>query len=212
MDEFIDISVPLGGDLPVWPGSPGYNRSLLSSIDDGAQANVSEMRLDVHTGTHVDAPAHFLADGATVDALPLDRLVGAAIVADVPIEGSVGPKCLESLALPTDVRRVLLRTGNGELWTRPAFEPDYTALSADGARWIVQRGIQLIGIDYLSIQRYRDAPDAHRVLLEAGVVILEGIDLRHASPGEYELLCLPLRLTGAEAAPARAVLRRRGPT
>jgi arylformamidase len=172
--------------------------------------NVSEIRLDVHTGTHVDAPTHFLAAGTTVDALPLDRLVGAAIVADVPTEGSVGPECLESLALPTNVRRVLLRTRNGELWTRPAFEPDYTALSGDGARWIVQRGIQLIGIDYLSIQRFGDPPDAHRVLLEAGVVILEGIDLRRATPGEYELLCLPLRLSGAEAAPARAVLRRRG--
>lgn len=176
-------------------------------MDHGSDANVSEIQMDVHTGTHVDAPAHFVADGLAVDCLDLEVLVGPAVVAEVLEGGSIGRKCLEALNLPDDVQRVLLRTTNGELWSCTDFEPDFDALSAEGAAWLVDRGVQLVGIDYLSIQRYQDPPLTHRILLDAGVVILEGLDLRRVPPGDYELLCLPLALAGAEAAPARAVLR-----
>lgn len=209
MTDFIDISVALHSDVPVWPGSPGYSRTLLSSLQDGSDANVSEIRMDVHTGTHVDAPAHFLADGDSVEELGLDVLMGPVTVVEIPEgSGGVGPERLEALNLPQDVRRVLLRTHSGELWARTAFDPSFAALSADGAAWVVDRGIHLVGIDYLSIQRYRDPPLTHRILLDAGVVILEGLDLSRVPRGEYELVCLPLALVGAEAAPARAILRR----
>lgn len=207
--ELIDISVPLRAAMPVWPGSPGFRSSTLAEIGVDSPARVSRIDMEVHTGTHVDAPCHFLAGGSTVERLPLDALVGPAEVAACGVGGPIGRRELERLDLPPDAERLLLKTPNSRLWSKASteFQPGFAALSLEGARWVVERGLRLFGIDYLSVQRFADGPQTHRVLLAAGVVLLEGLDLSRVEPGCYELLCLPILLPGLEAAPARAVLR-----
>jgi arylformamidase len=205
--NYIDISRPLGPDTPLWPGSPGVTLNPLQQIASGDAANVSRIDIEAHTGTHIDAPLHFVAGGATVEEVGLARLIGEAHVAEVR-GTAIGAADLDALSLPEGTRRLLLRTdaSHDSSYDSAPFRPDFPALTADGARWIVERGIDLIGIDYLSIQRYDDPPDVHHVLLNAGVVILEGLRLTDVEPGVYTLVCLPLHIIGAEAAPARAIL------
>lgn len=191
----IDISRPIGPDTPVWPGDPPVLVEPVARVEAGDPAGVSRLQLGTHTGTHVDPPAHFLPGGATVDELPLDVLVGPAIVADLTAVASVDAGALDALALPAGTVRVLLKTGAGA-----------GVLSADGARWLVERGVRLVGADTLSVEPGTDAYPVHRVLLGAGVVIVEGLDLTAAAAGTYQLVCLPLRITGGDGAPARAVL------
>jgi arylformamidase len=206
--RIIDISVPLGGSIPVWPGEPRPHLDRAMRIEDGDVANVSHLSTSVHNGTHVDAPLHFLPGGATVDTLDLARLVGPAYVALVPEVDRIDGIVLESLGIPDDARRLLLRTTNSLLWDLgPEFEADFAALDPTGATWVVERGIELIGIDYLSIQRHdEDGFETHRILLRNGVVILEGLRLDQVAPGHYRLACLPILLADAEASPARAIL------
>ena len=207
----VDITLPIGPDMLVWPGDPPVVVEAVSRLEDGDQANVSELRLGSHTGTHVDPPAHFLPDGATVDRLPLDALVGEAVVADfTDTPGPIGPAELDRLWLPATPTRLLLKTANSALWhgCGPIPFPDhYVALSPEGAAWLVERGVRLVGTDFLSIEE-RGAPGhpTHHTLLRAGVVILEGLDLFAVEPGSYTLVCLPLKIAGGDGAPARAVL------
>lgn len=210
MNSVIDISVPLGPLTPAWPGSTRLRLTRTKALAAGDDSNVSRLDCDVHTGTHVDAPAHFLPDGASVDALPLDVLIGPAFVAFLPEVASVSTADLAALRLPVGVSRLLLKTSNSALWSTGSgeFRKDFVALTPDAARWLVDRHIRLVGVDYLSVQRYGDGPQTHQVLLAAGVVIIEGLDLSRVQTGPYELVCLPLKLSGAEGAPARAVLRR----
>ena len=205
---FVDISMPLAADVPTWPGAIGYTASVLGSIAAGDDSNVTRLDMDVHTGTHVDAPLHFIEGGATLDAVGLDPFVGPAWVADVTGAAVISAEVLEAAGIPDDTKRLLLRTDNSfdPARRKAPFDADYAALSLDGASWVVDRGIRLVGIDYLSIQRYEDSFDTHRVILGAGVVIVEGLMLKEAEPGAWILMCLPVNLTGAEAAPARAVL------
>lgn len=211
--SIIDISLPIGPELLVWPGDPPVVVEPAATMAGGDPANVSLLRFGTHTGTHVDPPAHFLAGAPTVDRLPLDALVGEAVVADLTAEpGPVGPAALDRLELPAGTTRLLLKTANSELWRAagpgpPPFPDHYVAVSPAGARWLVERGIRLVGIDFLSIEE-RDAPGypAHIALLSAGVVILEGLDLSAVAPGRYTLVCLPLRIAGGDGAPTRAVL------
>lgn len=205
----VDISVPLRSGMPTWPGSVGLTLTQTQSLAAGGPANVSRLDTDVHMGTHVDAPWRFLASGATVETLALDELIGPAWVAHLPGIPAVTASALEAADIPAGTRRLLLRTDNSERWaTETTFRPDFVALTLDAARWIVDRGIRLIGNDYLSVQRFHDGPETHRLLLDARVILLEGIDLAGVAPGPWELICLPLRLVGADGAPARAVLRR----
>ena len=184
----------------------------VSRIGEGAAANVSILVCDVHAGTHVDAPWHFLPEGNTVEGLSLDVLVGPAVVVDCGEASTLGPPELEALGLAVGTERLLLRTSNSDRWavSERGFGEDYVALSEDGAEWLVRAGVRLVGIDALSIQRFGEPPGTHTTLLAAGVVVLEGLDLAGVEPGPYELLCLPLRLVGADGAPARAILRRMG--
>jgi arylformamidase len=157
----------------------------------------------------VDAPAHFIENGSTLEELPLDTLMGPATVVELPEVDIITPELLEAQALPPQTRRLLLKTKNSDLWTDPGhqFNPDFVALTSAAADWIVRKGIRLVGIDYLSVQIFKDKePLTHRILLEAGVVILEGINLQNVRPGIYQLICLPMKLDGIEGAPARAVL------
>lgn len=209
MTTLVDISVVLSPRMPTWPGSVGLRVTPTQRIADGDPVNVSRLDADVHMGTHVDAPWHFLADGATIDALPLHDFVGPAWVAHFPENPSVSADDLERAGIPDGTARLLLKTQNSERWhVDTAFREDFVALTLDAAQWIVDRGMRLIGNDYLSVQRYHDGPATHRVLLAAKVIVLEGINLAGVAPGAWELLCLPLRLVGIEGAPARAVLRR----
>ena len=210
-----DISPVLAPELPIWPKSPGVRATSRMSIAAGDDANVSQLAMDVHTGTHVDAPHHFVDGAASVEDLGLDPFVGPATVVDAGGDAEISAAVLDALELPPGVERLLLRTLNSvrpDLYRTP-FDPDYAALTLDGAQWLVGRGdIRLIGVDYLSVQRYGLSTDIHRVILGAGIAIVEGLDLHATEPGEYELVCLPLRLAGVEASPARAIMRPIGTT
>lgn len=202
-----DISLEIGDGLPTWPTSEGFRYRDAMRIANGDPANVTVIEMDVHTGTHVEAPMHFLEGGAPLDAMELERFVGPAVVVDV--EGPVVTAAvLGALALPDGTTRLLVKTANSGRWAAGwgGFDPVYVALSPDAARWVVDRGIRLIGIDHLSIQRYDDDGETHRILMRAGVAILEGLNLAGVEPGSYTLVAAPLRLVGREAAPVRAVL------
>lgn len=178
-------------------------------MDKGDPYNLSRLDFNLHTGTHVDAPLHFLQNGTTVEKLPLDVFVGPCYVAHLPDTADITVDELVDLNLSSGIERLLLRTRNSELWATNTteFKKDFVALTHDAAQWIVDKGIKLIGVDYLSVQRYHDDARTHQILLGADVIALEGLNLSGIKPGFYELICLPLKLVGAEGAPARAVLR-----
>lgn len=208
LTRIVDISLPLTSTLPCWPGTPGLEVRTVAQLEERGY-NETHVSLGAHVGTHVDAPSHFLESEKTVDTLPLEVLIGEAYVADVPGEPAITAAILETLVLPRDVERILFKTDNSRLWTAgdQPFREDFVALTLDGAEWLVTHGVRLVGIDYLSIQRFHDSNQTHIALLEAGVVIVEGLNLSGVVGGKCELLCLPLAIAGVEGAPARAVLR-----
>jgi arylformamidase len=208
-NKIIDVTVPLSAELPVWPGDPGFRLEFTHRIADGGRCNLSRMSLGSHAGTHVDAPYHFVADGTTVDELPLEILIGKARVVSIPVRDAIGREHLEALDLRDDIR-LLIKTRNSGSLRQPAFHEDFVHLTPDAASYLAQAGLKLVGIDYLSIDPHptTDHP-AHHTLLEAGVVVVEGLDLSQVEPGEYDMTCLPLRVAGADGAPARVVLKPR---
>jgi len=203
----IDISLPIESGMIVYEGDPDVTIGPHALMARGAAADVSLISMGSHTGTHVDAPAHFLPGGATVDQLRWDDLVGPALVVSVAEDRLIGREGLERLALDGHTR-VLFKTRNSSLWSRRRFSRDYVALALDAAEYLVERGVRLVGIDYLSIEAWHSpGHPVHRRLLGAGVVILEGLDLSLAEPGLFELSCLPLPVRGIDGAPCRAILR-----
>ncbi len=203
----IDISLPIREGMIVYEGDPGISVSSALSLDRGDPANVSTLRLGSHTGTHVDAPLHFIPGGASVDTLALDVLIGRALVAEVKTDRMIERAHLEALPLAGHTR-VLLKTRNSALWDRGSFAREYVALAEDAARMLIERGVKLVGVDYLSIEAFgATGHPVHRTLLGAGLVIVEGLDFRRVSPGVYELYCLPLRIAGGDGSPCRAILR-----
>lgn len=210
--KIYDISLPISSSLPVWPGDPPVTLEQIESIETGAIANVTRLTASVHSGTHVDAPHHFLNDGRTVEQLPLEILTGPCYVVQLPdgVE-AITAEALESMSLPHGMTRILFGTRNSRRWAQGAvsFHEDFVAVTADGAHWLVEHGIRLAGIDYLSIAPYADSIPTHEILLRAGVVVLEGLDLSAVPRGFYELYCLPIKLLGAEGALARAILIQR---
>lgn len=210
LNTLIDISVPLDPALPTWPGSVGMKVEKLSCFENGNDVNVSKLTCDVHTGTHIEAPLHFIPGGYSVTQIPLDILIGDAFLTYIPLARVITPAELASLEIPRGTEKLLLRTRNSKLWNEGNgnFHTDYVALTREAAQWIVDRGIKLLGVDYLSVEIYGDQTSStHKTLLSGGVIILEGLNLSNINPGIYELMCLPLKLVGAEGAPARAVLR-----
>jgi arylformamidase len=204
--RIFDISVPLAAGLPTWPGDPCLSLEPVLQLEKGDGAQVSRITLGDHSGTHLDTPAHMLENGATLDDIPLSQLLGRALVADLRGCAEIGLAELAGLPLAGE-ERLLLRTDNSALWTNPEFCPDFIALTAEGAQYLVSNGIRLVGIDYLSIESFHGDGAVHRTLLGNGVVILEGLNLSEVPAGRYELVCLPLRIAGGAGAPARAVLR-----
>jgi arylformamidase len=203
-----DISVPITADMPVWPGDPAVNMKRVSKIEDGDNANVTHVSLSAHTGTHVDAPYHFLSDGDTLEAIPLNLMMGRVYVLYLPDVELITANVLKQAKIPPRTRRVLFKTRNSDIWGRgeKEFQPDFVALSTDGAQYLVERGIKLVGIDYLSVAPYKQSRPTHEILLEAGILILEGVNLSEVPQGRYTLYCLPLNLHGVDGAPARAIL------
>ena len=197
----IDVSVPLRAGMVVWDDGPLRIEQTMA-IADGDPVNFTELALSVHTGTHVDAPSHFVDGAPGLESIDLDVLVGEALVVDAThVPERIGRADVEALVPPGTVR-VLFQTRSAALWDRSRFSPEHVCLDGDGGRALVERGVRLAGIDYLSI----GDPEAHRVVLGAGIVALEGLDLRAVAPGRYRLTCLPLLIPGADGAPARAVL------
>jgi arylformamidase len=206
--RLVDVSVPLQPGIPTYPGNPEFELQPIKRLAAGGSSNVSRLVMGTHTGTHVDAPRHFFDEGAGVDRLALDLLIGRARVVELPFHGGLTEAHLAAAGLRDDVR-VLLRTPNSGLWNSDAFHEDYTYLTEAGAGYLLERGVKVVGIDYLSVEQFKTpgAP-AHRALLGQNVVIIEGLNLSDVEPGQYEMYCLPLRITGADGAPARVVLQR----
>ena len=204
-----DISLTITPNMAVWPGDPKPMLERVTKIEDGRNANGSNMSMSVHTGTHVDAPYHFLQDGSTVEKMPLKILIGRAYVIHLSDDVDVITSAeLEAAEIPPRTRRVLIRTRNSKYWSKEPgkFQEDFVGVDAAAAEYLVKRGVKLIGIDYLSVAPYKNSKPTHITLLKAGVVIVEGLNLSQVPHGRYNLICLPLKLEGRDGSPARAVL------
>ncbi len=210
---FIDVSLGIGHGLFSWPGDPPIEIERVVDMSKGDAANVSQLRIGSHTGTHVDPPVHFIPGAAGVDAISLDVLCGPAVLADLRgLPGPIGPKELDALDVPPGTTRLLIRTDNSEYWAERVreFPKQYVALSAPGAHWVVERGIKVFGTDFLSVEEFKNpGHPTHVALLEAGVVIVEGLDFSKAEPGAYDFYCFPLKIVDGDGAPARAALVKR---
>jgi arylformamidase len=207
--KIIDITLGIDAQLPTWPGDPKIEMNRENKIEEGANANVSRIKMGVHTGTHVDAPFHFLQDGYSVEKLSLDILIGNVWVVSIPDEVvEINRKVLSEIDLSKHPGRILFKTKNSQFWQENPlkFHTEFVGISKDGAEYLVEIGVKFVGIDYLSISPYKKSRPTHEVLLRAEMVVLEGVDLYHVEPGEYQLICLPLKLVGSDGAPARTVL------
>jgi len=206
--KIYDITVPISNDLPVYPGDPAIEIKRTLSLEAGDVARVSHLSCGTHTGTHVDPPSHFVMNGMPLDQLPLDVLIGPARVVDVGAVPAIDAAALRGVNLD-GVTRVLFKTRNSRLWLEAAeFAEDFVYPEADAARHLVKRGVRLVGIDYLSVEKFNfDQPTTHLALLENNVIIIEGLNLSEVAPGDYELICLPLKIKDGDGGPARAVLR-----
>ena len=205
--KLYDASIPIHEGSVTFPGDPPFQMEPCFQREKGDPFDLARISMGTHLGTHVDPPAHYLDGGATVDEIPLNTLVGPGIVLDMRGISEIDRRALENAPLGDHVR-VLLKTDNGPLLLESSFHNDYVHLTEDGARYLVEKGVSLVGIDYLSIERYQNpgAP-VHRALLQAGILIVEGVHLLDVPPGPYEIFCLPLCIKGADGAPARVLLR-----
>ena len=209
--KIYDISLTIQNGMVVWPGDPQVKLERIFKIEDGANANVSKLELSVHTGTHLDAPHHFINGAKTIETLALDVLIGPVQVVHLPdsvdlITGEI----VEKAGIAAGVSRVLFKTRNSAYWLKSeqVFEKGFVGVSVDGAEALVKMGIRLVGIDYLSIAPYKKSRPTHEVLLRNEMIILEGVNLNGIDPGMYTLICLPPKLGGSDGSPARAVLMR----
>jgi len=204
--KYYDISLNLSPDTVRWVVAPPMEVHERRRMSRGDDANATALTVSCHAGTHVDAPFHFLPDGAGIDAVLLERFVGPALVHAVEADRYITAEHVK--AIPLDgATRVLFKTRNSQLLKRREFEPNFVAFSLEAARALVGRGVQLVGLDYLSVAHADLQVPVHRAFLDHGVVLLEGVDLSEITPGRYELMCFPLRLRGLDGAPCRAVLR-----
>jgi arylformamidase len=193
--------------MPTYAGEPGPQLEHLKQISRGDSANVTALSLGSHNGTHVDAPHHFLDGRSTVEAISTEALIGPTQVIELTEDRHITAADLEAASIPSGTTRVLLKTPNSRFWNDDEFHTDFVGLTGDAAEWLVERGFVLVGIDYLSIERFRSPEhEVHKILLEANVVIVEGLDLRSITAGEYMMACAPLKVVGADGAPARVFL------
>ncbi|MEO6206874.1 MAG: cyclase family protein [Candidatus Limnocylindrales bacterium] len=207
--RWIDVSVPIRPGMATFDGDPAVHLVRTASLAAGDVCNVSRLDFGVHSGTHVDAPVHFIDGAAGIETISLDTLMGPALVVDATgIDGQIDRAAVEALRIPAGTERVLFRSGNSAFWTEWSFQPTFLGLTADGAAALIAQGVRLVGNDYLSIAPFGRPTETHRMLLQAGVVIVEGLDLSRVTPGAYEFVCLPLLIPGSDGGPARAMVRR----
>jgi arylformamidase len=207
---WIDATVPLRDGMVHWPGDPSVAIERVADMERGDSLTLSKLTLSAHTGTHMDAPLHFVRGGKSIDELPMDIAIGPARVIGCGETESIGPDELRSHRIRRG-ERVLFKTKNSTRdWPGGEFLEDYVSISLEGARFLARRGVRLVGVDYLSVGGFeRDGAETHIALLQAGIWIVEGLDLSRVSPGLYRMVCLPLRIEGGEGAPARVLLRPR---
>jgi arylformamidase len=205
---WIDISVPLRNGMVHWPGDAGFQAERVRDMAQGDTCNLSRVSMGMHTGTHIDAPLHFIRDGVGIDRMPIEAMIGPARVLQIDDSESVKSGALTRHALRPG-ERILFKTRNStRAWQTDEFVADYVHVSPDAACFLVERRVRTVGIDYLSVGSYeRDGDKVHRTLLGAGIWLIEGLNLTAVTPGDYELICLPLRYESGDGAPARAVLR-----
>lgn len=206
--KIYDITVPISNALPVYPGDPAIHIERIQSLEKGDIARVSHLSFSTHIGTHIDPPYHFIKDGVPLDQAPLDIFIGPARVVDVGDAASIDAALLATFNLE-GASRVIFKTRNSRLWREASeFQKDFVYLETDAAEALVARGVKLVGIDYLSIEKFGfDKPTTHWTLLGNNVFIVEGLDLNEIAPGDYELICLPLKIKDGDGGPARVVLR-----
>lgn len=208
--KIIDISVLVNEDITVWPGNKSPQLRRLSDMKKRDAYNETSLAMNVHSGTHLDAPLHFISKGQAINQMNLSIFIGRVFVADIRNAKEITANDLEKINLPKNIKRLLFKTSNSVLWNkkRPTFIKNYIGITPDAARWIVKRKLVLVGIDYLSIAKFSDTGTVHRALLKAGIAILEGINLTNVKEGEYQLIGFPIKIANAEGAPVRAVLIR----
>lgn len=209
MKKIYDLSVTITPHLAVWPGDTPIYLERESKIEEGANSNVSRMNISVHTGTHVDAPRHFIQGAKTIEDIPIETLVGKAQVIDIaPEVNLITAKELKAAGINPGIERLIFKTRNSQFFPSQSdtFHTTYTGIGVEGAEWLVNAGVKLVGIDYLSVAPYKATRPTHEVFLKAGVVLVEGLVLKGVAPGIYLLCCLPLKLGGSDGAPARVVL------
>ena len=210
-EGWIDISVPVHSGMVHWPKDPEIKVERVMEMARGDVCNVSHLSLGAHTGTHMDAPLHFIAKGKSIDQLPFEATIGLARVIEIADEESIKPEELRPHRIKAD-ERILFKTRNSEeSWRSNEFDEDFVYISREGAQFLAERKVRTVGVDYLSVGGYkRDGVETHHALLGAGIWVIEGLNLARVKPGQYELVCLPIKLEGAEGAPARALLRKTG--
>jgi arylformamidase len=209
-NPWIDVSVTLRAGMVHWPGDTPFSRGSNLSLAKGDECNLSQMTASCHTGTHMDAPLHFVEGGAAIDAIPLEAVIGPARVIAIEDPDSIGVAELQKHNIAAG-ERVLFRTRNSDIVSKSdEFQEEFVHIPHDAARYLASLRVLTIGVDYLSVGGYQtDGAETHRALLGAGIWIIEGLNLAGVAPGDYDLVCLPLKLAGADGAPARAALRKR---
>ena len=210
MTRLIDVSLGIGPEMLTWPGDPAADVVPRKQIRNGDSSNVSELRIGTHTGTHVDPPVHFIEGSEGIDRVSLDLLYGDAVLVHLPeANGPIHAQELERLDIPGRTTRLLLKTSNSNIWAheRPSFPERYACLSVEAAEWVVDRGVRVVGVDFLFVEeKGGEGHPVHKKLLSYGVAIIEGLDLREAPPGPCALLCFPLKVLDGDGGPARAAL------
>ena len=207
--KIFDISLTITPDMPVWPGDFKVELHRVKKIEEGAGDNLSQMRLGAHTGTHVDAPYHFIAEGKKIDELPMEFLVGDVQVVEVgEAVHLITADVLKNVKIDPRIKRILFKTSNSKIWVKKdnTFHKDYVAISEDAAILLAELGMIFVGLDYLSVGPFENSKPTHDVLLGAGMALLEGANLSEVPAGIYHLVCLPMKLGATEGAPARAIL------
>ncbi len=206
--NWIDVSVPVKTGMAHWPGDIDVSVEPVSRMADGEQCNLSRIHMSAHTGTHMDAPLHFVDGAVSIDRMPLDATLGVARVIEIAATEAIGRAELEPFAIESGERLIIKTANSARCWETDEFITNFIYISEEAAKYLVERKVRSVGVDYLSVAGfYKDTVETHVVLLGAGIWIMEGLDLRRIAPGHYDLICLPLKLLGADGAPARAILR-----
>lgn len=207
--KIYDVTVPIKNEMPVWPGDPAVQNHLISAIQNGDEANVTCIRMSAHTGTHIDAPRHFIESGETIDNLDLNILMGEMEIIDIDSSVTLIEKStLEAIEKHQWKERVFFKTRNSslKLLEKNTFTQDFTALSPDAAEYLIHHGVRLVGIDYLSIAPFENGAETHVALLQKSIIVVEGLNLSEVPAGIYDLIALPILLRNADGAPARVLL------